>query len=300
MFLLATALGATSACTSPAVAVPASVPHPVALPSLPAVTPPAVGRSPNVNPPAPHRFAYMPGVYRYEIRSEAVVSSPGDSRIDSVLSRALVTLHIVRSDTSVITIQGTVDTFTVSHSRSASAGPLVMLEIPFMLTALANGRLVEPMTVDTMAVCAVPANRLGFVARDWLAVMPVPLFPAVEWADSLTVLTCSSALPVTARIARRSVAAWVAIPAAWSRAPGDLGYQVSAATTIMLSGQGRMAGRSLVLRGDGQGNQLLYVDPELGVMLGGAGTSSTRVVIEAGSQRQEFVQTVSRQITLLR
>lgn len=300
VFLLATALGGTSACTSPAVAVPASVPHPVSSPSLPAITPPAVGHLPNVNPPESHPFAYMPGVYRYEIRSEAVIRSPSDSRVDSVLSRALITLHIARSDTSVITIQGTVDTFTVSHSGSASAGPLVMSEIPFTLTALANGRLVEPATVDTTAACAVPANSIGFVARDWLVVMPVPLVPAVEWADSSTVLVCLSALPVTARIARRSVAAWAAVPAAWSRQSSDMGYQVSAATTIMLSGQGHMAGRSLVLHGDGQGNQVLYVDPELGVMLGGAGNSSTRVVIEAGSQRQEFIQTVSRQITLLR
>ncbi len=300
VFLLATALSVTSACTPPAVAVPASVPHPVSSPSLPAITPPAVARSPNVNPPAPHPFVYMPGVYRYEIRSEAVIASPSDSRVDSVLTRALITLHIARSDTSVITIQGTVDTFTVSHSRSATVGPSVMSEIPFTLTALVNGRLVEPVAVDTMAVCAVPANSIGFVARDWLAVMPVPLVPAVQWADSSTVLACSSALPVTARIARRSVAAWVAIPAAWSRQPSDVGYQVSAATTIMLSGQGHTAGRSLVLRGEGRGNQLLYVDPELGVMLGGTGNSSTRVVIEAGSQRQEFVQTVSRQITLLR
>ncbi len=300
VFVLATALGVTSACASPAVAVPASVPHPVSSPLPPAVTSPPVGRSPNVNPPAPHPFAYMPGVYRYEIRSEAIIGSPGDSRVDSVLGRALITLHIARSDTSVITIHGTVDTFTVSHSRSASAGPLMMSEIPFTLTALANGRLIEPVTVDTMAACVVPANAIGFVARDWLAVMPVPLVPAVTWADSSTVLTCSSALSVTARIARRSVAAWVAIPAAWSRQPSDVGYQVSGVTTIVLSGQGHVAGRSLVLRGDGQGSQLLYVDPELGVMLGGAGNSSTRVVIEAGSQRQEFVQTVSRQITLLR
>ena len=168
------------------------------------------------------------------------------------------------------------------------------------LTALANGRLVESVSVDTMAACAVPANSIVFVVRDWLAVMPVPLFPAVEWMDSSTVLACSSALPVTARIARRSVAAWVVIPGTWSRQPSDVGYQISAATMITLSGQAHVAGRSLVLHGDGQGNQLLYVDPELGVILGGVGNSSTRIVIEAGLQRQEFIQTVSRQITLLR
>lgn len=300
VLLLATALGVTSACASPAVAVPASAPHPVSSPPLSVTAPPAVGHPPNVNPPAAHPFVYMPGVYRYEIRTETTIGSPGDTRVDSVLSRALITLRIARSDTSAITIQGTVDTFTVSRSRSASAGPLVMSEIPFTLTALANGRLVEPVPVDTTAACTVPANLIGFVTRDWLAVMPVPLVPAVEWTDSSTVLACPSSLPVTARIARRSVAAWVAIPATWSRQTGDIGYQVSAATTTMFSGQGHMAGRSVVLRGDGQGSQLLYVDPELGVMLGGAGNSSTRVVIEAGSQRQEFVQTVSRQITLLR
>ena len=300
VFLLAAVLGVTSGCRSPAAAVPASVPRPVPSPPLPTVTPPAVGAAPGVEPPAPHAFSYMPGVYRYEIRSETVIESPGSAQVDSVLSRALITLHIARADSSVITIQGTVDTFTVSHSRPASAGPLVMSEIPFTLTALSNGRLVEPATVDTAAGCTSTVNLIGPVARDWLAVIPVSLAPAVEWTDSSTVLGCSSTLPVTASLFRRSAATWVAVPAPWSRQPGDVSYQVSATTTIMLSGQGHTAGRSLVLRGQGQGSQLVYVDPEVGVMLGGTGNSSTRVVIEAGSQRQEFLQTVSRRITLLR
>ena len=175
----------------------------------------------------------------------------------------------------------------------------MMSKVPFTLTALTNGRLVEA-TLDTMAVCTLPLPSVGIVVQDWLAVIPVSLAPAVEWADSSTVLSCSSALPVIAQIARRSVATWVAVPAAWSRRPDDVGYQVLTATMITLSGQRRMAGRSLALHGEGQGSQLFYIDSELGIMLGGAANSSTRVVVEAGSQRQEFVQAVSRRIVLLR
>jgi hypothetical protein len=81
---------------------------------------------------------------------------------------------------------------------------------------------------------------------------------------------------------------------------GDVAFEVARTTTTTISGQGRAAGRQVDVGGAGEGSSLLYIDPELGVLLGGTGNGSTRIVIDAGSQRQEFVQTVHQQFRLLR
>jgi hypothetical protein len=81
---------------------------------------------------------------------------------------------------------------------------------------------------------------------------------------------------------------------------GDVAFEISRTTTTTISGEGRAAGRQVNLSGAGQGSSVLYVDPELGVLLGGTGNGSTKIVVDAGSQRQEFIQTVHQQVRLLR
>lgn len=198
----------------------------------------------------------------------------------------------------MITIEGIVDTFTVSTSHAATGGP-AMIGVPFTMTAFLNGRLLDLGIANSAAVCVTPLSVIAAVGREVLVALPVPLAPLAEWIDSAATVTCRAALPVAARSVRRSTASWVSVPPGWSRHAGDAAFEVSSLTTTTVSGQGRVAGRQIELGGQGQGNRLLYVDPELGVLLGGTGNGSTRIVLDAGSQRQEFVQTVHQQITLL-
>jgi hypothetical protein len=287
-----------SACASSGSTTPVSRPVPA---PPPAVIAPPPAATPNVAPPAPHPFAYAPGAYRYEVRSQAVISSMSDSRVDTVTTRAIVSLQLARNDAGGISIAGTVDTFTVTGSHVGAVAPV--LAVPFTMSTALNGQVRDSAMVtaaDSAAVCATPVSGITAMGRELVAALPVPLMPAAEWTDATTTITCRASLPVIARSTRQSHAAWALVPADWSRHTGDVAFEVARTTTTTLSGQGRAAGRQVDVSGSGQGSSLLYVDPELGIVLGGTGNGSTKIVVDAGSQRQEFVQTVHQQFTLLR
>jgi hypothetical protein len=168
------------------------------------------------------------------------------------------------------------------------------------MSALLDGRLQGTAAIDSIAVCATPVSAVVSAGRELLTALPVPLTPAAEWTDSTTTVTCRGALPLVARSVRQSRASWVSVPADWSRHQGDVAYEIARTTTTTISGQGRAAGRQVDLSGGGQGSSVLYVDSELGVLLGGTGNGSTKIVVDAGTQRQEFIQTVHQQMRLLR
>ena len=295
---LAVLVAWSAACGSSGAPAPSPAPRPAPTPAPPVVAPPAAA-APDVSPPAPHPFAYGAGTFRYEVRTDAVITSEGDSRADTVSTRALVTYRMARGDSGTITVQGTVDTFTVTSSRVPAAAP-ASTDVPFTMTAFLDGRLQDTSRVDSASVCATPVSAVVTAGRELLTALPVPLIPAAEWTDSTTTITCRGALPLIARSIRQSRASWVAVPTDWSRHQGDVAFEVARTTTTTISGQGRAAGRQVDLSGGGQGSSVLYVDPELGVLLGGTGNGSTRIVVDAGTQRQEFIQTVHQQVRLLR
>ena len=296
-------LAIASGCASSGRSTAGSSPRPVPTPP-PAVVAPPPAAAPNVQPPAPHPFVYAPGTYRYEVRNDAVITLAGDARVDTVSSRAIVTLRISRGDSATLTIAGTVDTFTVTGSRVPGGSPPV-IGVPFGILSLPDGRVRDTITAgagvaDSIGVCATPVSAIVATGKELFAALPIPLAPAAEWTDSATTVTCRAALPVIARSIRQSRAAWAVVPADWSRHTGDVAFEVARTTTTMISGQGRAAGRQVDLGGSGEGSSLLYIDPELGVLLGGIGNGSTKIVLDAGSQRQEFIQAVHQQFRLLR
>lgn len=299
-FRTASSLGAlvvlAAACGSSGTPAPSTTPRPVSAP--PVVAPPSAA-APNAPAPAPHPFAYGAGTYRYEVRTDAVIAADGDARVDTVVTRALVTYRITRTDSGTIAVAGTVDTFTVTSSRTPAVSP-VSTGVPFTMAALLDGRIQGTETVDSIAVCATPVSAVVTAGRELLTALPVPLIPSAEWTDSTMTVTCRGALPLLARSVRQSRAAWVSVPTDWARRAGDLAFEVARTTSTTISGQGRAAGRQVVVSGGGQGSSVLYVDPESGVLLGGTGNGSTRIVVDAGTQRQEFVQTVHQQVRLLR
>lgn len=274
-----------------------ATPHPIPTPP-PAVIAPPPAPAPNVSPPAAHPFAYAPGTYRYEVRTDAVISAEGQPRVDSVSTRAVITYRITRSDSGMIAVAGTVDTFAVTSSHAPAAAPV--MNVPFTIGAFPDGRLRDSLLVDSAAVCSSPVSPVVTAGREVLTALPIPLAPAAAWTDSTTTITCRGAVPLIARSVRQSHASWALVPADWSRQPNDVAFEVTRATTTAISGQGHVAGRAVDLSGQGQGSSLLYVDPEAGILLGGTGNGSTKIVVDAGSQRQEFTQVVHQQIRLLR
>ncbi|NUQ21168.1 MAG: hypothetical protein HOQ09_09430 [Gemmatimonadaceae bacterium] len=253
--------------------------------------------SPVVAAPAAHPFTYASGVYRYEIRSDAIIQAEGTSRTDTVATRAVVTYRVTPRDSGLLAVEGVVDSFTVTTSRGSS--PL-NAGLPFSMLLSGNGQPHSPVSPDSAGVCTTPLEAVVSTSRELLSAVPVPLAPDAQWSDSLTAVTCRGTIPVTTRSERHSQASWVAVPAEWSRHEGDAAFEITRTTNTSVAGDGRAAGRQVAVTGSGQGTGVLYVDSELGVLLGAVGNSSTRLLVDTGTQRQQFLQTVHQHITLLR
>lgn len=283
----------TAACGSSPATTPATLPTPAASP--PAEKPPAAP-TPRVAPPAPHPFAYTPGIYRYEIRSDAIIQGEGTARIDTVATRAVVTYRLTPRDSGLLAIEGVVDSFTVTTSRG---GAPLNAGLPFSALVSRDGQPHSPVSPDSAGVCTTPLEAVVAASRELLSAVPVPLAPDAQWSDSLTAVTCRGTIPVTTRSERHAHAAWVAVPAEWSRHEGDVAFEITRTMNTSIAGEGHAAGRQVALTGSGQGTGVLYVDSELGVLLGAVGNSSTRLLVDTGTQRQQFLQTVHQHITLL-
>ena len=268
----------------------------------PIPAPPVANLPPVVQPPVPappaKAFAYTPGTYRYEVRNDATIAAVGDSRVDTVVTRAVITYRLERLPNDSLDVQGAIDTFTVTGAHVAPVRPLAQ-PIPFRFTATASG--VTPLAgIDSASVCGAPMSTLLVVAHDLLPMMPVPLKVGAEWQDSTVSATCRAMVPVMGRAARVARADWVLVPQEVAASPGQAGYRILRTTSGSLSGEGQAAGRQVLLTGTSSTTSALYVSPTTGVLLGGVGDATTRLIVDTGTQRQEFVQQLRQRITLLR
>ena len=268
----------------------------------PVPAPPVANLPPVVQPPVPapptRAFAYAPGTYRYEVRNEATIAAVSESRVDTVVTRVVITYRLARLQSDSLDVQGTIDTFTVTGGHASSVQPLTQ-PIPFRFSATASG--VAPLAgVDSASVCGAPMSTLTVVAHDLLPTMPVPLSVGAEWQDSTVSATCRAMVPLVSRAARVARADWVLVPAEVAATPGMAGYRILRTTTGSLSGEGQAAGRQVLLTGTSSTTSALYVNPASGVLLGGVGDATTRLIVDTGTQRQEFIQQLRQRITLLR
>jgi hypothetical protein len=138
------------------------------------------------------------------------------------------------------------------------------------------------------------------VAHDLLPAMVAPLSNGATWQDSTLTTTCHAMVPVTTRALRDVQVTWVMIPADFPNATGQAGYRILRTTTGTLAGEGHAAGRQVLLTGTTSTTSASYVSPATGILLGRIGDATTRLIVDTGTQRQEFVQQVRQYITLLR
>jgi hypothetical protein len=197
-----------------------------------------------------------------------------------------------------IDIGGTVDTFTVRGGRGAPVQPLSQ-GVPFHFVATVAGGITST-SVDSASVCGAPMNTLVVVARDLLPFITVPLSDKAEWHDSTVTTTCRAMIPIIARAGRTTRAEWAAIPADFGGSVPAAGYRILRTTTGTLSGEGQTAGRQVLVNGSSSSTGALYLSPGTGVLFGGVGDATTRLIVETGTQRQEFIQQVRQYVRLLR
>jgi hypothetical protein len=264
--------------------------------------PPVENLPPVVHPPIPapaaRVFSYTPGTYRYEVRNEATIASVGgESRVDTVSTRIVITYQLSHLAGDSIDVTGTVDTFSVNGGHGAPVQPLSQ-GVPFHFAATISGG-VGVATVDSASVCGAPMNTLVVVARDLLPFITEPLSDKAEWQDSTVTTTCRAMIPIISRAHRNTRSEWAAIPPDFGGGAAPAGYRILRTTTGTLSGEGQTAGRQVLVSGSSSSTGALYMSPATGILFGGVGDATTRLIVETGTQRQEFIQQVRQYVRLL-
>jgi len=266
----------------PAEPAPAPVPAP-----RPAATTPV---APAARPTA---FAYAPGTYRYEVRTDAVVERP-DARgeRENVGTVAMVT-YTLAPQGRALGVTGQVESFAVSAGERVTAGAGdagLQAPLPFRGTVDAAGARLS--TEGTLGQrCDGPFGAALTAARETLVRFPASLAPGTRWADTTTALTCRGDVPATLQtIARYEVVGRAEFA-------GTPAIHVRRQTSTTLAGRGVAGGRPLTIAGAGTGTTSLYVDNARGRLLGATGESRTTVTVRIANAAQEFVQRATLRVT---
>lgn len=294
------AIAAGCATSSGRAGVPAR-PDPVEAPSTvnlpPVVQPPAPA-------PTPTAFVHASGVHTYAVENKATITAvSGQARVDTINSRSIITYRLTaRGDTTFV--EGTVDSITVS-STSAPQGistTTATASFPFSFTISPNGIARSPGR-DSVTICTSADVAAIATARDLLVSVPVLLGQGAQWTDSAVTTTCRGMVPVVTRAVRTAVTEWALVPDTILTAPSAVGqsaYRVLRTSTATMGGESQVAGRHITITGAGSSTNALYLDPLRGMLLGSIGNAVTRLVVDTGSERQEFEQRVHQRVMLLR
>ncbi len=285
------ALAALAACGGRASTGPLPVPVPEAPPPVapaPTTTAPA---------PAPRAIAYAPGSDSYALQSEAITTAlDGDRRTDTTTTQMVVSFRVDAGDNGQLRVHGMVDSFAV-RSSSGMASPSLS-SFPFELAMSLSGQILTS-PADSAGACATPTSVPMTLTRELILSVPVTLTPGATWADTVRVTTCRAMLPITTNSVRQSRTEWVGVPPEMARRNNDAAYRVVRSVSTTVSGDARAAGRQVMVSGAGEGTSAFFLDP-LGVMIGGMGNVSSELIIDSGTQRQQFAQIVRHRVTLRR
>ena len=286
------AMTALAACGGRASTGPLPVPTPDApppVPPAPTTTAPA---------PAPRAFAYNPGSYSYELRSEAVTTAlDGDRRSDTATTQMVVSFRVEPATDGQLRAIGTVDSFAV-RSSTPGAAPATVAAFPFELAISSSGQILTSPS-DSAGACATPTSVPMTLVRELIVSVPVTLQPGAAWEDSVRATTCRAMLPITTHSTRRNRVEWVGLPPEMARRSGDAAYRIVRAVSTTVAADTRAAGRQVMVSGAGEGTSAFFIDP-IGVLLGASGDVSSQLIVDSGTQRQQFAQTVRARISLRR
>lgn len=288
----ALALAAVAACGGRASTGPLPVPTPDA--------PPPVAPAPTTTAPAPppRAFAYNPGSYSYELRSEAVTTAlDGDRRSDTTTTRMVVSFSVAPGSDGQLRVAGTVDSFDVRSSTPGTPATSVAA-FPFELAISSSGQILAA-PADSAGACATPTSVPMTLVRELIVSVPVTLQPGAAWEDTVHTTTCRAMLPITTHSVRRSRTEWVGVPPEMARRSGDAAYRIVRSVSTTVAADTRAAGRQVMVSGAGEGTSAFFVDP-IGVLIGASGDVSSQIIVDSGTQRQQFAQTVHARISLRR
>ena len=239
-------------------------------------------------------FAYEPGTYRYEVRTDAVVERP-DARDERETVGAVAQLsYTLARQPRGLAVTGQVESYAVTAGQRVTAGEVdagLAAPLPFRGTVDAGG--VRIATEGTLGQrCDGPFGPALTAARETLVRFPPSLVAGTRWADTTSTLTCRGDVPATLQtIARYDVVGRADFA-------GTSAIHVRRQTSTSLDGRGVASGRPLTISGTGTGTSSLYVDPARGRLLGSIGESRTTLTVRIDNLTQQFVQRATQRVTL--
>jgi len=244
---------------------------------------------------ATSRPALIPGRWRYQVASDAVVTLESDSAAPGSPIHSVTTYTIVIDGAGdTLTLAGRVDSLsrTVGGQLPPIAGDTLRPGFAAMLTR--RGVLVQ--LHDSTATPSCPTGIEPPVAgvRALFASLPPELAPGVQWTDSVTTESCRGNAPITTTY-RRTYA--VDGAAQWK---GDTAWHATVRSIFNVAGHatGR-GGDSLTIAGTGESAGVLLLDPTTGMILHATAEGSSTVTLQTSRGAFRFRQRSSETIDRL-
>ena len=241
------------------------------------------------------RFAYAPGTYRFEVRTDATVELVGSRERESVATAARVT-YTLAPTARAVTLSGEVDSLVVRASARVTGGAGEPRAEPMRFRGTVDARAARLELEGVAPQCALPtgATRSAALAsaRETVLRVPAAIPVGTRWRDSATVGACSGEIPTTVT----TVARYEVVGRA--RFDGADVVRVRRETTTTSRGQGFARGRQVTIAGSGAGEGSVYLDPLGGRVVGAESEGRTTVRVVVGRDpAQEFTQQVRTRVT---
>jgi hypothetical protein len=240
-------------------------------------------------------FAYREGTYAYDLRqlTTVTVGGGGAPSVDDTLQiQAGLTYSIANGAGSPL-VSVTIDSLVIASVRDTTTpirrlGAPVTVQLPVSTPPL----LTPDDSLALLSGCDSMEETARTLAGDVHIQIPVPIQEAQGWTDSVTIVLCRGAIPLTGvRVSRYQISS--------VRETRDSAVAtVARHTSLTITGAGMQGTRRITVRGEGQSETSFTYDVRGGRFLESAGQSVLQLGFETIQQTEQVVQRSTSSVRL--
>jgi hypothetical protein len=270
------------------------------VPATPA--PPRVERS-EADAPLPlvsGRFAYAPGIYRYEVATESEIRQSSDSVAAEARVRtgALLTLRFEQLGGDSLRVAVSVDSVWAHRDSLVPAPDSAVfgeVQLPLVFTTITDARGVVQVEAGSPRTECAAGEALLAVVGDLLVPVPGELVVGASWSDTATVSICRGGVPVTTGVVRH-----YEVLGSRRDTDGTPLMRIARTTTFSMAGTETTEHRQIIaLTGRGESRTLLELDLRGGVVRSASREGTSDVTVTYGRSSTPFTQRVVQRVRLL-
>jgi hypothetical protein len=243
-------------------------------------------------------FSYLPGEFRYEVKTESAIRQPGDSTAGEahVRTASFVRLRLDTLGEDSLAVEVVLDS---AHAERDSLVPapdsLTTGTLLFSTYIDSQGMSLASMQSSGRECSSGDSGELLAVARDLLIEVPRELLVGATWSDTSTVTMCRGGVPVTSGVVR----SYEVLDPRHSN-DGTLFTRIARTTAFSLAGTRTTAyGQVIALSGSGESRAVLELDVSAGIVRGVTREGTSAVTVTYGRTSTPFTQVVRQSVRLV-